>query len=136
MLAVLAALPETVFSAAASCVGAKACWVVWHDMLPSMAAAINAALPGLYTVQPCSQAENEVEQQEWMQMLQASAHHPAVWLQPVRFGGCCGATPCYHHDGRAAVATPLQGVIACLLSGAVAHDSLPTRPARPTHSRS
>ncbi|PRW20973.1 ADP-ribosylation factor GTPase-activating AGD3-like [Chlorella sorokiniana] len=44
------------------------------------------------------QAENEVEQQEWMQML--------------------------------------QGVIACLLSGAVAHDSLPTRPARPTHSRS
>ncbi|KAL4855575.1 ADP-ribosylation factor GTPase-activating protein AGD3 [Chlorella vulgaris] len=43
------------------------------------------------------QAENEVEQQEWMQML--------------------------------------QGVIACLLSGAVDHGSMPTRPARPTHSR-
>jgi len=45
----------------------------------------------------CLQAENEVEQQEWMQML--------------------------------------QGVIACLLTGAVDHDKLPTRPVRPTHSR-
>lgn len=43
------------------------------------------------------QAENEVEQQEWMQML--------------------------------------QGVIACLLTGSVDHDSIPTRPVRPTHSR-
>ncbi|PSC71679.1 ADP-ribosylation factor GTPase-activating AGD1 [Micractinium conductrix] len=43
------------------------------------------------------QAENEVEQQEWMQML--------------------------------------QGVIACLLSGAVDHEAIPTRPVRPTHSR-
>lgn len=43
------------------------------------------------------QAENAVEQQEWMQML--------------------------------------QGVIACLLNGAVEHGSLATRPVRPTHSR-
>ena len=42
------------------------------------------------------QAENEVEQQEWMRSL--------------------------------------QGVIACLLSGAV-DAQLPTRPVRPTHSR-
>jgi hypothetical protein len=29
----------------------------------------------------------------------------------------------------------LQGVIACLLNGAVDHDQMPTRPIRPTHSR-
>ncbi|KAL4436335.1 hypothetical protein ABPG77_009897 [Micractinium sp. CCAP 211/92] len=43
------------------------------------------------------QAENEMEQQEWMEML--------------------------------------QGVIACLLTGEVDQASIPTRPARPTHSR-
>lgn len=29
----------------------------------------------------------------------------------------------------------MQGVIACMLSGAVDHDNIPTRPVRPTHSR-
>lgn len=54
----------------------------------------------------------------------APACLPAEW----RFGDCRNPPPAARHR--------LQGVIACLLSGAVAHDSLPTRPARPTHSRS
>lgn len=60
---------------------------------------MNVALPGLCNIQPCLQAENEVEQQEWMQMLQASAHCRAVWASASVVWGWGGATPCYHHDG-------------------------------------
>lgn len=85
------------------------------------------------------QAENEVEQQEWMQMLQARGGKPPGRLvrhiSSLIIGVRC--------DRRSSTRVPtrlphdhlLQGVIACLLSGAVDHEAIPTRPVRPTHSR-
>jgi hypothetical protein len=110
------------------------------------------------------QAENEVEQREWMQMLQVG--RPRMVGQQIlccaevcddaKAGGaggaqvlhpscssrfCCTSTGVLPgaSGGRSAEGLhgwPLpQGVIACLLSGAVAPDAIPTRPVRPTHSR-
>lgn len=91
------------------------------------------------------QAENEVEQQEWMEMLQVGAgderRGAATGTCMQRHEACLSrrcrvcAWSLQRWPRCALLPRPPQGVIACLLTGEVDQASIPTRPARPTHSR-